>query len=88
MALVGPRKSGQYEDLDGAAARIVIDLKTKAAADLQEAAGDCAGLQKTATRNCSISNLAHNMAAFRELLFLRLTSTNLRQRKETMRRVI
>ncbi|WP_367272066.1 cbb3-type cytochrome oxidase assembly protein [Mesorhizobium sp.] len=44
MALVEPRKSGQYEDLDGAAARIVIDLKTKATASLQKAARHRAGL--------------------------------------------
>lgn len=71
-----------------AAERVLTYMEYKAAADLQNADRDCAGWQKIANRNCCISNLAHNIAAFRGLLFLRLTSTNLRQRKETLRRVI
>jgi hypothetical protein len=53
------------------------------AADLQNSASDSTHLQKTATPNFYMSNLAR----MPKLFFLRLTSTNLRQRKETLRQV-
>ena len=55
-------KSGQYEDLDGAAERILIDVEVKAAADLKDVAGKSTALRKTAKTIFSTSVVMHKIA--------------------------